>query len=213
MSGLPLHKRKSWRCSNHTKYQPQPGRADSAQSSVVTQQDQNLKLKGCYCFLKRKKWGCWAWQSSWETFCLRGWTLLLNFVSNCAYHHTIGLAHTGTCRRERCVRLHRDELSSGGWSVGREKGSCTYLLGKITLAIDLHKSIGHLIKRQATCEEPMPEKKDISLGLFYWWLEAEWDFITNTCLVNWRYSTFTSNWWEQYSTYSYDMDILPVWTS
>jgi hypothetical protein len=32
----------------------------SAQSSVVTQQGQNLKLKGCYCFLKKKKkkWGC-----------------------------------------------------------------------------------------------------------------------------------------------------------
>jgi hypothetical protein len=32
----------------------------SAQSSIVTQQGQNLKLKGCYFFLKKKKkkWGC-----------------------------------------------------------------------------------------------------------------------------------------------------------
>jgi hypothetical protein len=28
---------------------------NSAQSSVVTQWGQNLKLKGCYCFLKKKK--------------------------------------------------------------------------------------------------------------------------------------------------------------
>jgi hypothetical protein len=27
----------------------------SAQSSVITQQGQNLKLKGCYCFLNKKK--------------------------------------------------------------------------------------------------------------------------------------------------------------
>jgi hypothetical protein len=31
---------------------------NSGQSSVITQQGQNLKLKGCYCFLQKKKWGC-----------------------------------------------------------------------------------------------------------------------------------------------------------
>jgi hypothetical protein len=46
--------RENGRRSNHTKYQQQPGRAYSAQSSVITQQGQNLKLKGWYCFLKRK---------------------------------------------------------------------------------------------------------------------------------------------------------------
>ncbi len=110
---------------------------------VATQQGQNLKLKGCYCSPKRKKLGCQAQQSSWETFCLRGWMLSLNFVSHCASHHTIGLTHTGTCQQERCVRLHRDEFRCRGGSVGREKGSCVYVLGQMTLAIELRKSIGH----------------------------------------------------------------------
>ncbi len=147
------------RCSNHTKYQHQPGRADSAQSLVVTQQGQNLKLKNCYCFLKRKKMRCWARQSSWETFCLRGWMLLLNFVSHCASHHTIWLAHTGTSPQERCVRLHRNKLSNRGRSVGREKGSCAYVLGQMTLAIELRNIIGHQTGGQATCGEPMLEDK------------------------------------------------------
>jgi hypothetical protein len=68
--------------------------------------------------------------------------LLLHFVSHCASHHTIGLAHTGTCQQERCVRLHRDELNSRGRSVGREKGFCEYVLGQMTLAIELHKNTG-----------------------------------------------------------------------
>ncbi len=62
-------------------------------------------------------WGCWTQQSSWETFCLRGWMLSLNFVSHCASHHTIGLVHTGTCWQEWCVRLHRDKLRNRGRSV------------------------------------------------------------------------------------------------
>ncbi len=34
-------------------------------------------------------------------------------------HIIIGLVLTGTCRQERCVRLHGEELSSRGRSVGR----------------------------------------------------------------------------------------------
>jgi hypothetical protein len=44
------------------------------------------------------------------------------------------------CHQERCVRLHRDEQVVG---VDQEKGSCAYVLGKMTLAIELCKSIGH----------------------------------------------------------------------
>jgi hypothetical protein len=85
--------------------------------------------------------------------------LSLNLVSHCASHHTIGLAHTGTCQQERCVRLHRDKLSNRGRSVGREKGSCAYVIGQMALAIELHKIIGHQTGRQAICGEPMPEDK------------------------------------------------------
>ncbi len=85
--------------------------------------------------------------------------LSLNIVSHCASHHTIGLVHTGTCEQERCVRLHRDELSSRGRSVGREKGSCVYVLGQMTLATELRKSICHKLGRQAMCGQPMPECK------------------------------------------------------
>ena len=55
----------------------------------------------------------------------------------------LDMSHTGTCRQERCVRLHRDELSNRGRSVGREKRSCAYALEQITLAIELGKTIGH----------------------------------------------------------------------
>ncbi len=41
----------------------------------------------------------------------------------------LGMLHSGTCQQERCVRLHRDKLSNRGRSVGRVKGSCTYVLG------------------------------------------------------------------------------------
>jgi hypothetical protein len=85
--------------------------------------------------------------------------LSLNFVSHCASHHTIELTHPGTCQQERCVRLHRDELSSRGRSVGREKGYCAYMLGQMTLALKLRKSVGHKLGRQATCGEPVPECK------------------------------------------------------
>ena len=67
--------------------------------------------------------------------------------------------HDGTCQQERCVRLHRDKLSNRGRSVGREKGSCMYVLGQMTLAIELRKSIGHKHRRQATCGWLVPEDK------------------------------------------------------
>jgi hypothetical protein len=34
-----------------------------------------------------------------------------------------------------------------------------YMLGQMTLAIELHKIIGHQSGRQATCGEPIPEDK------------------------------------------------------
>ncbi len=71
----------------------------------------------------------------------------------------LDMSHTGTCQQERCVRLHRDELSNRGRSVGREKRSCAYALEQMTLAIELGKTIGHLTGRQATCGETMPEDK------------------------------------------------------
>ncbi len=55
----------------------------------------------------------------------------------------LDMSHTGTCRQERCVRLHRDKLSNRGRSVGREKRSCAYALEQITLVIELGKIIGH----------------------------------------------------------------------
>jgi hypothetical protein len=56
-----------------------------------------------------------------------------------------------------CARLHRDKFSNRGRSVGREKGSCAFMLGQMTLAIELCKIIGHQTRRQATCGERMPE--------------------------------------------------------
>jgi hypothetical protein len=35
---------------------------NSAQPSVITQQGQNLKLKGCYCFLEKKLFCLWISQ-------------------------------------------------------------------------------------------------------------------------------------------------------
>jgi hypothetical protein len=71
----------------------------------------------------------------------------------------LDMSHTGTCQQERCVKLHRDKLSTGGRSVGRGEGSCAYLLGQMTPAVELCKSIGHKPGRQATCREPVPEDK------------------------------------------------------
>ncbi len=42
---------------------------------------------------------------------------------------------------------------------GREKKTCSYVLGQMTLAIELHKSIGHKHRRQATCGWLVPEDK------------------------------------------------------
>ncbi len=41
-------------------------------SLVVPNGARTSNSKVANVFLKRKKWGCWAGQSSWETFCLRG---------------------------------------------------------------------------------------------------------------------------------------------
>ncbi len=159
MSGLLLHMKKKWKMfkSHKVPTMTRYSRFCTILSHYPTgpePQTQRLLL-----FSKKKKIGCWAWQSSWESFCLRGWMLLLNSVSHCASHHPIGLTHTGTCRQERCARLHRDKLSNRGRSVGREKGSCAFVLGQMTLAIELRKIIGHQTGRQATSGEPLPEDK------------------------------------------------------
>ncbi len=133
---------------------------NSAQSSVIKQKGQILNLKGCYCFLKKKKIGGVEHNKvperpfASEVKCCRCTLCLI-------VPHIISLdmSHTGTCWQERCVRLHRDKLSNRGRLVGREKGSCAYMLGQMTLAIELCKIISHLTVRQATCGEPMAEDK------------------------------------------------------
>ncbi len=133
---------------------------NSAQSSAITLWGQNLKLKGCYCFLKKYIYGGVEHDkvperpfASEVTCCCCTLCLIVTHII------PLDMSPTGTCRQERCVRLHRDKLSNRGRSVGREKGSYAYMLGKMTPAIELCKIIGHLTGRQVTCGEPMPEDK------------------------------------------------------
>ena len=133
---------------------------NSAQSSVVTQWGQNLKLKGCYCILEKKEIvGVEHNKVPERPFASKVKCCCCNLCLIVPHIIPLYILHTGTCWQERCVRLHRDELSNRGRSVGREKESCTYVLGQMTPVIDLCKIISHLTGRQAKCGEPMPEDK------------------------------------------------------
>ncbi len=93
---------------------------NSAQSSVVTQQGQNLKLKGRYPFLQKKKNAGVEHDKvpekpfASEVKCCH---CTLCLIVPHIIHFDL---HDGTCQQERCVRLHRDKLSSRGRSVGRD---------------------------------------------------------------------------------------------
>ncbi len=195
MSGLPFYKKRSWRHSNHTKYQQQPlvelrmwqliqayhcgmvsiVKRNSAQSSVVTQQGQNLKLKGCYCFLKRKNGGVehnkvperpFASEVKWCR-----WTLYL-------------------------IVPHIIQLDSHILALVNKKD--------VSDCIEMNSVVGEyqLVEKRILCvrawaNDPSNQCQkinDISWGLFCRWLEAEWEFVIKTYLLNRRYSTFASNW-------------------
>ncbi len=172
--------RENGRRSIHTKYQQQPGRAEKCNngckpaivawpppSKRILLNPQSLpngartsNSKVAIVFLKRKNiWGVEHDKVPERPFASEVKCCPCTLCLIVPHIIPLDMSHTWTCRQERCVRLHRDKLSNRGRSVGREKGSCTYVLGQMTPAIELCKIISHLTGRQATCGEPMPEDK------------------------------------------------------
>ncbi len=131
---------------------------NSTQSSVATQQGQHLKLKYFNCFLK-KNWGVGHNEVPERPFAseVECCHCTLCLIVPDIIH--LDMLHTGICWQERWVRLHRDKLSDRGRSVGSKKGYFVYVLGQMTLAIELRRSVGHKTVRQATFGELVPEDK------------------------------------------------------
>jgi hypothetical protein len=115
---------------------------NSAQSSGITQWGQNLKLKGCYCFLKRKKSGGVEHNKVPErSFASEIKCCCSSFVSLCltSYNwtcHTLGLF-------DKKDMLDCTEMNSviGVDQLVEKKASYMYVLGQMTLAIELRKSV------------------------------------------------------------------------
>ncbi len=131
---------------------------NSAQSSVITQQGQNLKLKGCYCLLKKNGvLGKMKFLRDLLPQRLKAGIALC--VSLCLTSYNRTCRTLGLVNKKDVLDCIETNYGIEGRSVGREKGSCTYVLGQITLVIELLKSAGHKAGRQATCGEPVPKDK------------------------------------------------------
>ncbi len=155
-------RRENGRCSNHSKYQQQPGRAEKFDNgcklAIVAWPLPSMRImlnpqslpngartsnsKVAIVSLK-KKWGVEHDKVPERPFASEVKCCCCTLCLIVPHIIQLDMSHTGTSWQERCVRLHWDELSNGGRSVGREKGSCVHVLGQMTLAIELCKIIGH----------------------------------------------------------------------